>query len=460
MRKALLLVAIVFLPILLAVVQPLVCAYATEAESLDVLDPYYHQSALDEMLNPSTAYSANVTEYDRFVQAYFDNLTYNIGVNYKGSCGYVAMAMLLSYYDSFLNDDIVPEQYDVASVGNTSDVISRRNSPGILRDIIDSASNSDADTYYSTIVSMSNVSLHGKLISIGASLGYYDFNDNKYPCSTNFNRRLAVLNYYLSNVINFDGSQYSILSINHEQDFSNSDAVRKFAIEKVKSGIPVLLAIDGNGGHVVVAYDYDESTDSLYCHFGWGANKTHVTPESEGFSIYKTALIINWNISHTHSNNFGVTTTENNVPTTEYYCYDSSNIRTYNAHIHSFIDHRCVVCYEYSQSSHYYHEPYTWISNEKHRATCGCGKKALEGHAVSNGSFVGGGRYATCLQCGGKASIGFIIDGPWSLTSQLVTVNGSYILPNGVVVLVDEDIEPYLNGSLTFFEKNTDSQLE
>ncbi|MBR2926650.1 MAG: hypothetical protein IKC31_03635 [Clostridia bacterium] len=30
------------------------------------------------------------------------------------------------------------------------------------------------------------------------------------------------------------------------------------------------------------------------------------------------------------------------------------------------------------------------------------------------------------------------------------TANGSYILPNGVIVLVDEDIEAYLNGEPVF----------
>ena len=33
-----------------------------------------------------------------------------------------------------------------------------------------------------------------------------------------------------------------------------------------------------------------------------------------------------------------------------------------------------------------------------------------------------------------------------------VSANGSYILPNGIVVLVDEDIEAYLNGTLIFYD--------
>ena len=41
-------------------------------------------------------------------------------------------------------------------------------------------------------------------------------------------------------------------------------------------------------------------------------------------------------------------------------------------------------------------------------------------------------------------------------TNNLITVprsaNGSYILPNGIIVLVDEDVEAYFAGTLVFYE--------
>ena len=40
----------------------------------------------------------------------------------------------------------------------------------------------------------------------------------------------------------------------------------------------------------------------------------------------------------------------------------------------------------------------------------------------------------------------------------MVTANGSYILPNGVIVLVDEDIEAYLNGTLVFYHRGDSSE--
>ena len=41
---------------------------------------------------------------------------------------------------------------------------------------------------------------------------------------------------------------------------------------------------------------------------------------------------------------------------------------------------------------------------------------------------------------------------PFRITK--VSVNGSYILPSGIVVLVDEDVEAYLNGTLVFYDKD------
>ena len=34
------------------------------------------------------------------------------------------------------------------------------------------------------------------------------------------------------------------------------------------------------------------------------------------------------------------------------------------------------------------------------------------------------------------------------------SVNGSYLLPSGIAVLEDEDVEAYLNGTLQFYYEN------
>lgn len=77
-----------------------------------------------------------------------------------------------------------------------------------------------------------------------------------------------------------------------------------------------------------------------------------------------------------------------------------------------------------------------------------CGAKVYQGHAVSSNAFNNGQKYATCLICGGLAEMGFVQWNRNSFSVNQITINGSFILPNGVIVLVDKDIESYLNGTL------------
>ncbi|HHT67361.1 MAG TPA: hypothetical protein GX010_03960 [Erysipelotrichaceae bacterium] len=100
-----------------------------------------------------------------------------------------------------------------------------------------------------------------------------------------------------------------------------------------------------------------------------------------------------------------------------------------------------------NEHSHSYGSPYLWWSLTQHRSTCECGSTHLEPHVVSPGSFNPGDQTATCILCGGLASIGMQ---PASLNNYPTSLNGSFILPNGVIVLVDEDIDAYLNGTLVF----------
>ena len=102
--------------------------------------------------------------------------------------------------------------------------------------------------------------------------------------------------------------------------------------------------------------------------------------------------------------------------------------------------------------AHVHEYSYSWRNYTQHHYSCDCGDSGLEPHAVSASSastcaIGGGGNYKKCLLCGGNASIGFV--GPYS-NGLLKSKNGSYILENGVVVLVDDDINLYLAGKLEF----------
>lgn len=108
-----------------------------------------------------------------------------------------------------------------------------------------------------------------------------------------------------------------------------------------------------------------------------------------------------------------------------------------------------------NQHDHLYRKNYTWYNHTRHKAHCDCGTYRLEGHVVSSDAFGSGNQYAQCLICKGPASMGFAR--PSSLISFLTTSNGSFVLPNGVVVLDERDYEAYINGSFKF---NTTNGME
>ncbi len=95
---------------------------------------------------------------------------------------------------------------------------------------------------------------------------------------------------------------------------------------------------------------------------------------------------------------------------------------------------------------HNYYEKYLWENQTVHQSYCECGESTFQSHVVSAGS-------STCLFCGGKANIGFT--GPFLLSVKYTTENGSFRLPNGVVVLDDRDIDPYLSAKLSFHDNTS-----
>lgn len=74
----------------------------------------------------------------------------------------------------------------------------------------------------------------------------------------------------------------------------------------------------------------------------------------------------------------------------------------------------------------------------------------MASHYVFADDIIPGNNYAPCRGCGRVLNLQR--DHYESIASiTKVSVNGSYILDNGIVVLVDEDIEAYLNGTLQFY---------
>lgn len=69
----------------------------------------------------NNAQASNSGPYlDSFLAYYFYNLESNYSKNKAGTCGYVATSMMLSYYDNYLNANIIPNNYEARFEGQFS----------------------------------------------------------------------------------------------------------------------------------------------------------------------------------------------------------------------------------------------------------------------------------------------------------------------------------------------------
>ena len=101
--------------------------------------------------------------------------------------------------------------------------------------------------------------------------------------------------------------------------------------------------------------------------------------------------------------------------------------------------------------THYHEYNYRYLIKDTrtHYAVCECGEVKEQGHAVLQNSKV-------CILCGGRVEMAFQpLD--VNLNSVLITKNGSYFSSDGIIILVESDIDEFYNGCLIFYKKEENS---
>ncbi len=262
---------------------------------------------------PTDYYS--VKHFD--MENYFENLYEFSPANNLGSCGYVSLIQLLSYFDTFKNDDVIPEQYDETALTESwEEAVSR--SPGVERN---SFSNGGGLSYIDFCYSHRGTDLQSELTVI--------FNElNKNATVDSFEAGIH-LNDYNRLLNSFYGEEENPLYMVGHGDagtinVSNDGVFLEFT-EQVKKlvqrGIPVIAHIGIPNGqsvleqlHSVVVYDIDAS-GNLYANFGWYNGDTHrklFEPGGYQYIYAYCAFDLKTNIQHKHSNNY--------IVSNEHYC--------------------------------------------------------------------------------------------------------------------------------------------
>lgn len=105
------------------------------------------------------------------------------------------------------------------------------------------------------------------------------------------------------------------------------------------------------------------------------------------------------------------------------------------------------------------YDDWQYYSHSSHISACKCGRTAFEKapHTIRTSDIVN--FHAPCLGCH------YLLDlredvaiSPYG-SGLKVSVNGSYICPSGIVVLVDEDVDAYFAGTLRFYDQDQLPQL-
>lgn len=101
----------------------------------------------------------------------------------------------------------------------------------------------------------------------------------------------------------------------------------------------------------------------------------------------------------------------------------------------------------YYIESHSHTLRYEKYTAGKHFAYCSCGDVITAAHVLLRPVGGTGLDLGICKYCGATVSFGVLDSIP---SDYPHTENGSYILPNGIIVLVPEDEEAYFNGTIEF----------
>lgn len=297
---------------------------------------------------------------------YFIENSSNFGNNAdtQATCGYVSLAMLLNYYDCYLNDSIVPEQFEV--LGNSYV------SPGTLYESNSGLPLNSVSQYYNYLRSnYVNSSLHAYLILLDKNALSSNPNNMASTYIEEFGTSESSLATLASNYLfNQSLSSYCTIVCKNSNDPGETKSSVISAIEdELAYGYPVVCGFSGHA-RVLFGFDDEHNFEShegyTYDLFDSHAIGSDGMPYLNGTSI--GFLSLHFSLSHSHSYNYYDST--NNY----YYCRCGSIFHT----THTYTYH-----YEY-QSSNY------------HRSYCVCGDFILEKHSYRINIH-----YTPCV-CGGS----------------------------------------------------------
>ena len=284
---------------------------------------------------------------------YFYNLN-NVPENINGTCGYIAVGMALTYFDSYYTNSLVNDSFIIKSISNNQSIFEIQ-----------------SPTF--------NDNFHQFLVNLGYSHGFQNsiYPNEQQDLIANYINCFSLNNRFTLSYVEIDNDYYiNAETIPHftESTLTNSQTLINQVIAYIQLGIPVITSFLGfsdisyNGiyrvGHVAIAYDYYTKSNGqldLIYHMGY-SNDSHCKILSEYALVGYTVLLPSSYANHICSNNYLI----DGVPTCP--C-------TFINHEHKYIS-------------------YNSLNKISHMKQCYCGYSIHEAHTLSHKL-----NYDYCTKC-------------------------------------------------------------
>ena len=243
----------------------------------------FKASVLDEnvqRLMTELKYHQGRTYVDNFANYYFSNLRSNYSLNAHGTCSFVSIGMLLSYYDTYLDDNFIPnafEQNTFIEPNENGTIIPKDvESPGVVSEDYDLITSMDEVDYEDYVVDNPNASFQNFLMMYACeNTDGFTFDSFNHGLGMSIGVQVELLNSYLSDYVGLQNSVFSYTNAGYSQY-----QLKNLIKQHIDNGEPVIINFRPNiiGDHSAIAYDYDG--DDIYVHTGWkdanGDSLTHV----------------------------------------------------------------------------------------------------------------------------------------------------------------------------------------
>lgn len=201
---------------------------------------------------------------------YFENLNNYHAPNTNGTCAVISTEILLGYYDTFVNDTIVEEQYDHVAVKELN----------MVNPTVKDFTQSPGIDYFSSISSLSSSVFHDYLYDVARN----DIGDDPKNNGMSVSNQKKLIKKYLD--------EKEIPYLINSSDGNFSEVINNKAKTVIKNAIDQSRPVIACGeGHCAVAYAYSDTM--VWVHTGWGY--TAATPwrsfESGLFYNYSAGAI-------------------------------------------------------------------------------------------------------------------------------------------------------------------------